>query len=319
MNTLSKSQVSSRYGLNSHWVNELIRTGVLVVAPGSTPRRPRVETGSLSNLKEGVHYVVCRECGAYAAQITTKHLRFCSGIDLAEYGSRYPDSRQVCEVASLNKAKTDDQKSAQSEKLKARFRSAAGELTRAQISEASKRLHESGYREKAARFLADLNRSPERRQAIREKTKARWEEGSLRRAVESWHSDNREESLRRIFHARGRISKSSKVHLRFKALFQEAGLTGFVTEYRSGYYEIDEARPDLKLAVEVDGCYWHGCSACGFGGDSGTRQTDRRKAAYLTGSGWTILRFWEHEVRSEAESCLARIREAVNRMEEEAS
>src|SRR4051794_19285005 len=60
-----------------------------------------------------------------------------------------------------------------------------------------------------------------------------------------------------------------------------------------------------KLAVFIDGCFWHGCP------DHGTRpqrnshywtaklarnkDRDRRYNAALAASGWTVMRIWEHE------------------------
>lgn len=65
-----------------------------------------------------------------------------------------------------------------------------------------------------------------------------------------------------------------------------------------------------KLAVFVDGCFWHGCP------EHGTRPTrnshywdaklernverDRRYEVLLTEAGWSVLRFWEHEDPEEA-------------------
>jgi DNA mismatch endonuclease (patch repair protein) len=60
-----------------------------------------------------------------------------------------------------------------------------------------------------------------------------------------------------------------------------------------------------KVAVFVDGCYWHGCpehyvppktnegywSGKVAGNVSRDRDTDER----LNAAGWTVLRFWEHE------------------------
>lgn len=67
----------------------------------------------------------------------------------------------------------------------------------------------------------------------------------------------------------------------------------------------DIAFTSAKLAVFVDGCFWHCCP------DHGTRpnrnshywdaklqrnvERDRRYDAVLTEAGWTVLRFWEHE------------------------
>lgn len=75
-------------------------------------------------------------------------------------------------------------------------------------------------------------------------------------------------------------------------------------------------RPDVvfsrqKVAVFVDGCYWHGCPVHGvrlgiknesYWGPkiSGNVARDRRADAALTEAGWTVLRVWEHESVEEA-------------------
>lgn len=314
--TISKSQVSVRYGINGHWVDELIRTGVLRVRPESTPRRPKIEIDSLASMREGEHYIVCRECGAYAGQIASLHLRKCSEMSLAEYVAKHPSAPTLCSAVASNKRKTEEQKAAQSEKLKARFQSEAGQITRAQISQAAKQLHANGYREIAAEFLGRLNRSPERREELRSTMLDRWAKGTIRQDLEAWREANPETVLRLVAHARSTLpGKTSRLHLEFKARFEDAGLRGFVTEHREAFYDLDEARPDLKLAVEVDGCYWHGCRDCGFVGDPGTRRTDASKDAYLVRRGWTVLRLWEHEIRASPEASLSRIRDVVAKLE----
>ncbi|UFQ15858.1 MULTISPECIES: very short patch repair endonuclease [Streptomyces] len=60
-----------------------------------------------------------------------------------------------------------------------------------------------------------------------------------------------------------------------------------------------------KLAVFVDGCYWHGCpehyvspkTNSGYWSDKVARNMarDRDTEAQLREAGWTVLRFWEHE------------------------
>lgn len=60
-----------------------------------------------------------------------------------------------------------------------------------------------------------------------------------------------------------------------------------------------------KVAVFVDGCYWHGCPTHGslpkHNSDwwaaklAGNQARDRRVDAELDESGWLSLRFWEHE------------------------
>jgi DNA mismatch endonuclease (patch repair protein) len=60
-----------------------------------------------------------------------------------------------------------------------------------------------------------------------------------------------------------------------------------------------------KVAVFIDGCYWHGCpehyvspkTNPGYWSDKVARNIarDRDTDKRLTDADWTILRFWEHE------------------------
>lgn len=60
-----------------------------------------------------------------------------------------------------------------------------------------------------------------------------------------------------------------------------------------------------KIAIFIDGCFWHGCQSHGALPKSNTewwaeklesnRARDRRVDRLLTEAGWTVLRFWEHE------------------------
>ncbi len=70
-------------------------------------------------------------------------------------------------------------------------------------------------------------------------------------------------------------------------------------------------RPDIvftrrKLAVFIDGCYWHGCPRHGVrrGGAHASywgpkiarnQERDAEHTALLEAAGWTVLRFWEHD------------------------
>ena len=70
-------------------------------------------------------------------------------------------------------------------------------------------------------------------------------------------------------------------------------------------------RPDivftkLRICIELDGCWWHGCEVCGqretsvnptYWGPKIARNKERdaEKTAALEAAGWTVLRFWEHE------------------------
>ncbi|MEU4209625.1 very short patch repair endonuclease [Streptomyces sp. NPDC026206] len=61
----------------------------------------------------------------------------------------------------------------------------------------------------------------------------------------------------------------------------------------------------VKVAVFIDGCYWHGCPEhylaprinAGYWSDKVARNMarDRDTDERLTAAGWLVLRFWEHE------------------------
>ena len=63
--------------------------------------------------------------------------------------------------------------------------------------------------------------------------------------------------------------------------------------------------PRLKVAVYLDGCFWHGCPLHATWPKANAdwwrnkieanRQRDRTATATLLASGWSVLRIWEHE------------------------
>lgn len=73
-----------------------------------------------------------------------------------------------------------------------------------------------------------------------------------------------------------------------------------------------------RIAVFVDGCFWHGCpehhtqptTNSEYWSDKITRNVERdtETSAYLQQAGWTVLRFWEHE---NPESVADRVQDAV--------
>jgi DNA mismatch endonuclease (patch repair protein) len=83
---------------------------------------------------------------------------------------------------------------------------------------------------------------------------------------------------------------------------------------------IEGLRPDIvfparRLAVFVDGCFWHGCplhyvrprSASGFWAAklAANVARDRTQTLHLLGKGWDVLRFWEHQVKDNVEELVS--------------
>ena len=84
-------------------------------------------------------------------------------------------------------------------------------------------------------------------------------------------------------------------------------------------------RPDFifrmhRLAVFVDGCFWHGCQRCYRAPASNrkfwsakyqrNKDRDRRVGRELRKSGWCVLRIWEHQLLKPA-AVVARLHKAM--------
>jgi DNA mismatch endonuclease (patch repair protein) len=87
-------------------------------------------------------------------------------------------------------------------------------------------------------------------------------------------------------------------------------------------------RPDLvfqteKLAVFVDGDFWHGyrfpawrsrLSPYWKAKIERNRARDRRNFATLRRRGWHVLRIWEHAISNDLAACANRIEAALRRV-----
>ena len=68
---------------------------------------------------------------------------------------------------------------------------------------------------------------------------------------------------------------------------------------------VDIAFTKLKIAVHIDGCFWHGCEEHFIAPKTnpeywqqkiaGNRARDLDTDRRLEAQGWTVLRFWEHQ------------------------
>lgn len=80
--------------------------------------------------------------------------------------------------------------------------------------------------------------------------------------------------------------------------------------------------PKHRLAVFVDGCYWHGCPEHGqipktnreFWQAKIARNVARDKHvnAALVNTGWRVLRIWQHEVKKNLSDCVRRVKQVLN-------
>lgn len=86
-------------------------------------------------------------------------------------------------------------------------------------------------------------------------------------------------------------------------------------------------RPDFyfeaeRLAIFVDGCFWHGCPNCGHVPKTNqsywddkfkkNRIRDEKVSRKLRSSGISVLRFWECQVRHDLSGCVKNIQRRLS-------
>ncbi len=83
--------------------------------------------------------------------------------------------------------------------------------------------------------------------------------------------------------------------------------------------------PSQRLAVFVDGCFWHGCPQCYRLPEDNrpywkakvlsNRRRDQRRSRQLRSLKWRVLRIWEHTLKSPADRkrVLAKLIKALTR------
>ena len=103
---------------------------------------------------------------------------------------------------------------------------------------------------------------------------------------------------------RGRGNKSTE--LKIVRLFREKKITGWRRHVKKIPGKPDFIFPKQKIAVFVDGCFWHGCPKCykkpktnkKFWKEKieGNIKRDKKNRAKLRREGWKVLRIWEHDI-----------------------
>ena len=76
----------------------------------------------------------------------------------------------------------------------------------------------------------------------------------------------------------------------------------------------DVVFPRARLAIFLDGCFWHGCKQCRsipvtnrafwVAKLQGNMKRDERADSGLRAIGWKVMRIWEHELKTDRNGVL---------------
>ncbi|OGP84905.1 MAG: hypothetical protein A2Z08_04600 [Deltaproteobacteria bacterium RBG_16_54_11] len=103
-------------------------------------------------------------------------------------------------------------------------------------------------------------------------------------------------------------SKNNKsTEIGFICILKDKGVTGWRRNYPL-YGKPDFVFPRSKIAVFIDGCFWHKCPKhCRLPASNKAywnskieknRIRDKKITKILKEKGWMIIRIWEHEIKT---------------------
>lgn len=125
------------------------------------------------------------------------------------------------------------------------------------------------------------------------------------------------EPVRRRMQAQRRAGTEPELRLRRELHRRGLRFRVGVPVPRQPRRSIDIAFPRTRLAVFVDGCFWHSCPEHSVPSKSNSDfwtakllanvERDRATSAHLQAFGWTVIRVWEHEKTGGAADLIERI------------
>jgi DNA (cytosine-5)-methyltransferase 1 len=116
-------------------------------------------------------------------------------------------------------------------------------------------------------------------------------------------------------------SKNTTAEIRLRKALSAAGIRGYRTHSSKVPGNPDVVFGAEKVAVFVDGCFWHGCPRCYREPASNktywqmkvdrNRDRDKKVTSQCRQLGWKVIRFWEHDILKNAEKAAARVRKLL--------
>lgn len=124
-------------------------------------------------------------------------------------------------------------------------------------------------------------------------------------------------SIMRAVKSKGGHSTERKL----RSAIASQGISGWKTNVEELPGKPDVVFVHERLAVFVDGCFWHGCPKCYRRPQSNQDywdrkvarniQRDKTKRRQLRRLGWSIVQLWEHDFKVSASVALKKIRKKI--------
>ena len=118
-------------------------------------------------------------------------------------------------------------------------------------------------------------------------------------------------------------AKNTKPEILLRKALWEEGIRGYRLNWKKAPGRPDIAFPGKKIAIFINGCYWHRCPKCDlplpksnvqFWKDKFDKNIarDKKKNKELLDLGWNVLVFWECDIKSDIYTCFDKIKRILN-------
>ncbi|MBN2458855.1 very short patch repair endonuclease [Candidatus Woesearchaeota archaeon] len=112
-------------------------------------------------------------------------------------------------------------------------------------------------------------------------------------------------------------SKDTSIEISFRKILWNAGMKGYRLHYHAPGNP-DIAFVDKKIAIFIDGDFWHGYNWKKLGKVpprkywqkkiSKNIERDKKYNALLKKEGWKVIRLWEHDLKKNSKRCASKIK-----------
>jgi len=114
--------------------------------------------------------------------------------------------------------------------------------------------------------------------------------------------------------------KNTGPEIKLRKLLWSQSIRGYRIHYNL------PGKPDIvftkkRIAIFIDGCFWHKCPVCFQEPETRKEfwmkkigsniERDLKNTKKLQEDGWTVLRFWEHEIRKTPEKAVEKILQSL--------
>ncbi len=118
---------------------------------------------------------------------------------------------------------------------------------------------------------------------------------------------------------RSNKSKNTKPEILFRKSLWQAGIRGYRLHWKKAPGKPDIAFPSKKIAIFINGCFWHRCPKCQLGLPKNNREfwekkfarnieRDKEKVDALENVNWQVLVIWECELKNDIQTQVERVR-----------